>query len=169
MAKITFIGAGSLGFTRGLVRDVLTFPLLKDATITLMDINAERLEFAQKAVQRIVDLGQVSGESRSDHGSRRSLTRRGCRAVYHSGGRCGRLALRHRNPQTIRGGYQCRRYTRAIRHLPVLTYDSGNVEHRERYGTVLPGSHPVKLHQSDGDVVPGHVAGVVHPPDRPVP
>jgi len=58
MSKITFIGAGSLGFTRGLVRDLLTFPLLKDATITLMDINAERLEFAQKAVQRIVDMGQ---------------------------------------------------------------------------------------------------------------
>ena len=34
MAKIAFIGAGSLGFTRGLVRDVLTFPLLKDATIS---------------------------------------------------------------------------------------------------------------------------------------
>ena len=31
MAKIVFIGAGSLGFTRGLVRDVLTFPLLRDA------------------------------------------------------------------------------------------------------------------------------------------
>jgi alpha-galactosidase len=57
MAKITFIGAGSLGFTRGLARDLLTFPLLKDATITLMDINAERLDFAQKAVQRIVEMG----------------------------------------------------------------------------------------------------------------
>lgn len=57
MTKITFIGAGSLGFTRGLVRDILTFPLLKDATLSLMDIDAERLEFAQKAVQRIVDMG----------------------------------------------------------------------------------------------------------------
>ena len=57
MAKITFIGAGSLGFTRGLVRDVLTFPLLENATISLMDIDAERLEFAQKSVQRIVDMG----------------------------------------------------------------------------------------------------------------
>jgi len=57
MTKITFIGAGSLGFTRGLVRDILTFPLLKDATISLMDIDAERLEFSQRAVQRIVDMG----------------------------------------------------------------------------------------------------------------
>jgi len=57
MAKVTFIGAGSLGFTRGLVRDLLTFPLLKDATLCLMDIDPERLEFSQKAVQRIVDMG----------------------------------------------------------------------------------------------------------------
>jgi alpha-galactosidase len=57
MTKIAFIGAGSLGFTRGLVRDILTFPLLKDATLALMDIDAERLEFAQKSVQRIIDLG----------------------------------------------------------------------------------------------------------------
>jgi alpha-galactosidase len=58
MTKITFIGAGSLGFTRGLVRDILTFPLLQDATLCLMDIDPERLEFAQRAVQRIVDLGK---------------------------------------------------------------------------------------------------------------
>ncbi len=58
MTKIAFIGAGSLGFTRDLVRDVLTFPLLGDAELALMDIDAERLEFAQKSVQRIVDLGK---------------------------------------------------------------------------------------------------------------
>ncbi|MCP4395886.1 MAG: alpha-galactosidase [bacterium] len=57
MLKIAFIGAGSLGFTRGLVRDMLTFPLLENATISLMDIDPERLEFAQKSIQRIVDMG----------------------------------------------------------------------------------------------------------------
>ena len=49
MPKIVFIGAGSLGFTRGLVRDLMTFPLLKDAELALVDIDAERLEFAKKA------------------------------------------------------------------------------------------------------------------------
>jgi alpha-galactosidase len=44
MIKIAFIGAGSLEFTRSLVRDILTFPLLQDATICLMDINPERLD-----------------------------------------------------------------------------------------------------------------------------
>src|SRR4030042_4546288 len=58
MTKISFIGAGSLGFTRDLVRDILTFPLLQDTTFALIDINPERLEFAQKSVQRIIDMGK---------------------------------------------------------------------------------------------------------------
>ena len=57
-ARIVFIGAGSLGFTRGLVRDILTYPLLTNATLVLMDIDKERLEFARRAVQMIVDRGQ---------------------------------------------------------------------------------------------------------------
>jgi alpha-galactosidase len=57
MTKIAFIGAGSYGFTRGLVRDILTFPLLKDATLSLMDIDPERLEFARKSVERIIEMG----------------------------------------------------------------------------------------------------------------
>ena len=57
MTKIAFIGAGSFGFTRNLVRDVLTFPLLKDAELALMDINPERLEFAEKSVRKIVTAG----------------------------------------------------------------------------------------------------------------
>lgn len=55
--KIAFIGAGSLGFTRGLVRDILTFPKLADATIALMDINPERLDFARRAAERIIAQG----------------------------------------------------------------------------------------------------------------
>jgi alpha-galactosidase len=57
MARIAFIGAGSLGFTRGLVRDILTFPVLKDCTLALMDVDKERLDFARRAVQAIVDKG----------------------------------------------------------------------------------------------------------------
>ena len=57
MPKIAFIGAGSFGFTRKLVRDVLTFPLLEDSTIMLMDINPETLEFSRQACEKIVELG----------------------------------------------------------------------------------------------------------------
>lgn len=57
MAKIAFIGAGSLGFTRNLVRDILTFPRLADAQIALMDIDPERLDSAQRACEKIVQAG----------------------------------------------------------------------------------------------------------------
>jgi alpha-galactosidase len=57
LIKIAFIGAGSLTFTNNLVRDILTFPMLKDTTLALMDINAERLEYSTRAVRRIVETG----------------------------------------------------------------------------------------------------------------
>ena len=57
MAKIAFIGAGSLGFTRALVRDILTFPALAESTIALMDIDDERLSFAKTAVEKIIAAG----------------------------------------------------------------------------------------------------------------
>jgi alpha-galactosidase len=58
MTKIVFIGAGSLGFTGELVRDILTFPLLEDTTISLMDIHPERLEWAKKGVEKLIAAGK---------------------------------------------------------------------------------------------------------------
>jgi alpha-galactosidase len=55
MPRIVFIGAGSVGFTRSLVIDLLTFPLLKDSTIVLMDIDKDRLDWAKKSVQILID------------------------------------------------------------------------------------------------------------------
>jgi alpha-galactosidase len=42
--KISFIGAGSVGFTRKLVTDILTVPELRDCEISLMDIDAGNLD-----------------------------------------------------------------------------------------------------------------------------
>ncbi|HST43048.1 MAG TPA: alpha-glucosidase/alpha-galactosidase [Conexibacter sp.] len=46
MVKITFIGAGSVVFTRELLSDLLAFEELADTHIALYDIDAERLETA---------------------------------------------------------------------------------------------------------------------------
>lgn len=62
MTKIAFIGAGSLGFTEKLVRDILTFPRLQEVTLGLMDIDAERLEFARQAVTRVVEAGSYPAQ-----------------------------------------------------------------------------------------------------------
>lgn len=58
MKKIAFIGAGSFGFTRALVRDILSFPALSDATLALMDIDDERLSNIELAVNKIVEKGK---------------------------------------------------------------------------------------------------------------
>ncbi|MDX9980655.1 MAG: alpha-galactosidase [Lentisphaeria bacterium] len=73
MAKIVFIGAGSFGFTRKLVTDALTFPLLQDATIALMDIDPERLEYITKAVNRIVAEGKYPAKVVSTTNRREAL------------------------------------------------------------------------------------------------
>jgi len=56
--KIAFIGAGSVIFTRNLVRDILSFPALSDCTIALTDISAENLAFAEAATRKIIDTGK---------------------------------------------------------------------------------------------------------------
>ena len=56
--KFAFIGAGSLDFTRDLIRDILTFPAFRDCEIALMDINPKRLEYAKKAVDKIIATGK---------------------------------------------------------------------------------------------------------------
>ncbi len=58
MKKIAFIGAGSFVFTRNIVRDMLTFPTLRDAELALMDINEERLDYITRAVNGIVEKGR---------------------------------------------------------------------------------------------------------------
>lgn len=58
MRKIAFIGAGSFGFTRKLVKDILSFPAFRDAELALMDINPERLEYIERACNKIVSAGQ---------------------------------------------------------------------------------------------------------------
>ena len=57
MAKIAFVGAGSLGFTRGLVADMMSYEELADSTISLIDIDEERLAYARNAVNRIMQIG----------------------------------------------------------------------------------------------------------------
>ena len=53
--KITLIGAGSVVFTRNLCNDILLTPALQESTITLMDIDPQRLQQAHDLVQAMVE------------------------------------------------------------------------------------------------------------------
>jgi alpha-galactosidase len=73
MTKIAFIGAGSFGFTRVVVRDLLTYPRLQDATLALMDVDAERLGYIAKACERIVREGQYGARVEPTTNRRKAL------------------------------------------------------------------------------------------------
>ena len=51
--KITFIGAGSTVFAKNLMGDILSFPELADSTISLMDIDAERLKASEQVARHV--------------------------------------------------------------------------------------------------------------------
>jgi alpha-galactosidase len=51
--KITFIGAGSTVFAKNLLGDILSFPELGQATISLFDVNEERLRTSEIVAQKI--------------------------------------------------------------------------------------------------------------------
>lgn len=59
MLKIVMIGAGSVVFAQRLTTDILSWPALRASTITLMDINADRLNLIGALAQRLVDEQQL--------------------------------------------------------------------------------------------------------------
>lgn len=52
--KIALIGAGSVIFAKGLIADVLQMPELNEATISLMDLDANRLKVAETIARKMV-------------------------------------------------------------------------------------------------------------------
>jgi alpha-galactosidase len=60
--KVVFIGAGSIGFTRTVVSDLLTYPEFEDATLALVDIHKGRLDLVAKCCQKIIDAKGVKAK-----------------------------------------------------------------------------------------------------------
>ncbi len=55
MPKIAFIGAGSTVFAENLLGDILSFPELANATISLMDIDPERLRTSEIVANKVAE------------------------------------------------------------------------------------------------------------------
>ncbi|WP_214628835.1 alpha-glucosidase/alpha-galactosidase [Paenibacillus agaridevorans] len=58
--KITFIGAGSIGFTRGLLRDLLSVPEFANTEVAFTDINEHNLRMVTELCQRDIDENGLS-------------------------------------------------------------------------------------------------------------
>ncbi|MCC6454386.1 MAG: alpha-glucosidase/alpha-galactosidase [Caldilineaceae bacterium] len=55
MPKITFLGAGSTVFAKNLMGDILSYPELAEATITLHDIDEERLRTSEIVAHKVAE------------------------------------------------------------------------------------------------------------------
>ncbi|MFP4384034.1 MAG: alpha-glucosidase/alpha-galactosidase [Spirochaetia bacterium] len=71
MFKAAFIGAGSVGFTRKLVGDLLTVPEFKNINIAFMDIKKDNLERVMTLVKRDLEANGMDEVTLTSHTDRR--------------------------------------------------------------------------------------------------
>ena len=73
MPKITFIGAGSTVFAKNLLGDILSYPELADSTISLHDIDPERLRTSVVVAEKIAQALGVNPTIEASTDRRKSL------------------------------------------------------------------------------------------------
>ena len=73
MAKIVLIGAGSHVFSMHLITDILSYPELRDSTITLMDIATEPLDLITSFARKLVKQNGFSTKIESTRDRREAL------------------------------------------------------------------------------------------------
>ncbi|MCL4855146.1 MAG: hypothetical protein KJZ78_27605, partial [Bryobacteraceae bacterium] len=67
------IGAGSIGFTRRLVQDILTVPELQDTEFALTDINRQNLDMVSQLVKRDIRANHLDAKVSATTNRRRAL------------------------------------------------------------------------------------------------
>jgi alpha-galactosidase len=71
--KVAFIGAGSIGFTRKLLQDLLSVPEFKNIGIAFTDINERNLEMVTQLCQRDIDANGLNIKIQSTTNRREAL------------------------------------------------------------------------------------------------
>jgi alpha-galactosidase len=134
MAKIAFIGAGSVVFTRKLLGDILAFPELRDCSIGLYDLDPARLEVAAALARRTAESLGASPVIEAHADRRRALE--GARYVINTiqvGGHSATLLdfeipRKYGLRQTIADTHGIGGIFRALRTIPVMRAVSADME-----------------------------------------
>ena len=74
--KVAFIGAGSIGFTRGLLKDLLSVPEFHNIEVAFTDINERNLSMVTQLCQRDIDANGLDIKIMATTDRREAL--RGC-------------------------------------------------------------------------------------------
>ena len=72
--KIAMIGAGSIGFTRRLVQDILAVPELADTNFTFMDISQQNLEMVTQLCQQDIEANNLPAKIAATLDQREAIT-----------------------------------------------------------------------------------------------
>jgi alpha-galactosidase len=72
--KVAIIGAGSVGFTKGLISDLLCVPEFADIEIALTDINAHNLDMIKQIIEKIVSVNKLPAKVTATTDRREALT-----------------------------------------------------------------------------------------------
>jgi len=73
MPKIAIVGAGSMGFSKRLLGDILSFPELSESTISLMDIDERRLDLITQLAEKMVRQERWGAKIESTTNRRKAL------------------------------------------------------------------------------------------------
>ncbi|MEJ2043010.1 MAG: alpha-glucosidase/alpha-galactosidase [Reinekea sp.] len=72
--KVAIIGAGSVGFTRTLIRDILCVPELHDTEFALTDINGHNLDMVREIIERMICSNELPTKVTATPDRREALT-----------------------------------------------------------------------------------------------
>ena len=157
MPKITFIGAGSTVFAKNLLGDILSYPELAASTISLYDIDPQRLRTSEVVAHKIAEALEAKPtiEATTD---RRAAARRRRLRHQHDPGR--RLQAGHRDrfrdSQEVRAAPDHRRHAGHRRHHARPAHHPRAAGDVPRHGGAVPGRHVPAIRQPDGDELLGH-------------
>jgi alpha-galactosidase len=149
--KIVFLGAGSVEFTKNLLGDILSFPELRECTISLHDINSERLETAE-AIARWTANALGAKPTIEAHLDRRKALDGANYAVnvIQIGGHAATLLdfdipKRYGLRQTIGDSHGIGGIFRALRTIPVLNAIAKDMEQLCPQAVMLNYTNPMSM------------------------
>ncbi len=152
MPKISFIGAGSTVFAKNLIGDILSLPELADATISLHDIDPERLHTTEIVANKIAETLAINPTIESTTERRASLDGADYAiTMFQIGGYKPSTVIDFDIPkkyglrQTIADTLGIGGIMRALRTIPVLLDVAGDMEELCPDATLLNYVNPMAM------------------------
>lgn len=151
MAKIAIVGAGSMQFTRQIVSDMARFPALRNAQLSLIDIDAQRLETSEGMVRRIGKEAGVEWQIETHHAlddALRSVDY--CINAIQVGGMAAteadfRVPAKYGIRQTIADTLGIGGIFRGLRTIPVVLDIAKSLQEQSPNATLLNYTNPMSM------------------------